>query len=163
MLRHAHSVLNSLHTYGLPNTWESIPFPVRTIPDTDYRGIARYEDWIMYGKGDEPGLRVIGKWVKLPTWKLAYQYTCTTSLKCTNKNWQKRHGLGHVTLIKFGTPSNIGLSLKRIKLQTRNLAQGCIRTISPKWPIKISVKGRGLGHVTPIKFGKPSDISPKRA
>jgi len=71
------------------------------------------------------------------------------------------HGLGHMTLIKFGTPSNI--SLKRIKLQARNLAQGCIRTISPKRPIKISVKGRGLGHVTPIKFGKPSDISPKRA
>jgi len=58
----------------------------------------------------------------------------------------KRHGLGLVTLVTFGTRSNI--SLKRIKLQTRNLPQGCIRTISPKWPIKISVKGRGLGHVT---------------
>jgi len=40
---------------------ESIPFPVRTILVTDYRGIARYQDWIMYGKGDEPGLRAIGK------------------------------------------------------------------------------------------------------
>ena len=76
--------------------------------------------------------------------------------KCTNKNQQKRHGLGHVTHIKFGTPSNI--SLKRIKLQTRNLAQECIRTISPKWPIKISVKGCGLGHVTPIKSGTPTTI-----
>jgi len=67
----------------------------------------------------------------------------------------------HVNLIKFGTPSNI--SRKRMKLQTRNLAQGCIRTISPKWPIKFSVKGRGMGHITHIKFGKPSAIPPKRA
>jgi len=62
MLRHAHSVHNSLRIYLRTAGYvESIPFPVRTIPDKDYRGIARYHDWIMYGKGDEPGLRAIGK------------------------------------------------------------------------------------------------------
>jgi len=58
-----------------------------------------------------------------------------------------------VTLIKFGTPSNI--YPKRITLQTRNLAHGCIRTICPKWPINISVKGRDLGHVTAINLADP--------
>ena len=48
-----------------------------------------------------------------------------------------------MTLIKFGTPSNI--SSKRVKLQTSNLAYWCMWT-SPKWTNKISDKGRGLGH-----------------
>ena len=59
--------------------------------------------------------------------------------------------MGHVTLIKFGTLSNI--SPKRVKLHTSNLAYWCMWTISPKWTNKISDKGRGLGHVTLIKFG----------
>ena len=54
---------------------------------------------------------------------------------------------------KFGTPSNI--SPKRVKLETSNLAYWCMWTISPKWINKISEKGRGLGHVTLIKFGIP--------
>jgi len=41
------------------------------------------------------------------------------------------------------------------------LAYGCMWTISPKWT-KNPKKGRGLGHVTLIKFGTPSNISPKR-
>ena len=69
-------------------------------------------------------------------------------------------GLGHVILIIFGTPSNI--SPKSVKLQTSNLAHGCMWTISRKWINKISQNGRGLGHVTLIKFGSPSNISPKR-
>ena len=59
-----------------------------------------------------------------------------------------------MTLIKFGTP-------KGIKIQTSNLAYWCIWTISPKWTNKISAEGRGLGHVTLIKFDTPSNISPK--
>jgi len=94
-------------------------------------------------------------------------------------------GLRHVTLTKFCTPSNIspkrvklyrleiwhadayeqlienGLSPKCVKLHIWNLASGIIWTITPKWTNKISVKGRGLGHVTFIKFGTPSNISPK--
>jgi len=62
-------------------------------------------------------------------------------------------GLRHVTLIKFGTPSNI--SPKRAKLQTSNLAYGCIWTISPKWRNKNIENGRGLGHVILRKFGTP--------
>jgi len=65
-----------------------------------------------------------------------------------------------VTLIKFGTPSNI--SPKRVKLETSNLAHWCTWTISSKLTNKNSEKGRGLGHVTLIKFGTPSNISPKQ-
>jgi len=61
----------------------------------------------MYGKGDEPGLRAIGKWVKLPTWNLSNQCVLTISPNCTNKTRQKGHGLGHVTPIKFGTRKSI--------------------------------------------------------
>jgi len=84
----------------------------------------------------------------------------TISQKWRNKNVENKHGLGHVTLKKFGTPWII--SPKRVKVQTWNLACTCIWTISPKWTNKISEKGRGLGHVTLIKFGTPSNISPKR-
>ena len=56
-----------------------------------------------------------------------------------------------MTIIRFGTLSNI--SPKRVKLQTSNLVYWCMWTISPKWTNKISDKGRGLGHVTLIKFG----------
>jgi len=90
--------------------------------------------------------------------KFAHRCMWTISPKRTNKNRQKGRSLGHVTLINFGTPSNI--SPKRIEPQTRNLAQGCIRTISRKLTNKNSVKGRGVGHVTPIKFGKTSNVSP---
>jgi len=59
---------------------------------------------------------------------------------------EKGHGLGHVTPIKFGTPSNI--SPKWVKLQNWNSARGCTWTISRKWTNKISENGRGLGFVT---------------
>ena len=79
--------------------------------------------------------------------------------KWTNKISEKGRGLGHVTLIKFGTPSHI--LPKRVKLETSNLAHWCTWTIYPKWTNKNSEKGRGLGHVTFIKFGTSSNISPK--
>jgi len=83
----------------------------------------------------------------------------TISRKRTNKISENLRGLGHVTLIKFGTPSNI--SPKRVKLQTSNLAHRCMWTISRKRTNKISEKARGLGHETLIKFRTPSNISPK--
>ena len=52
---------------------------------------------------------------------------------------EKGRGLGHVTLIKFGTPSNI--TPKQVKLETSNLAFWCMWTISPKWKNKIPEKG----------------------
>ena len=91
---------------------------------------------------------------------LTYRCTWTISRKWTNKISENGRGLSHVTLIKFGTPSNI--SPKREKLQTSNLTYRYMWTISPKWTNKISQKGRGLGHPTLIKFGTPSNISPKR-
>ena len=57
-------------------------------------------------------------------------------------------GLLHMTLIKLGPPLNI--SPKWVKLQTSNLAYGCMWIISRKWTNKISEKGSGLGHVTLI-------------
>jgi len=68
-------------------------------------------------------------------------------------------GVRHVTLIKFGTPSNI--SPKPVKLQTSNLACGCTWTICQKQININAEKWRDLGHVTLIKFGTPSNISPK--
>jgi len=90
---------------------------------------------------------------------LAHGYIRTIPQKRRNKNVENGRGLGHVTLIIFGTLSNI--SPKRVKLQTSNLAYRCRWTISPKWTNKILAKGRGLGHVTLIKFDTPSNISPK--
>jgi len=88
----------------------------------------------------------------------------TISPKWTEKNSEKGCGLGHVTLIKFSIPSNIpsNISPKQVMLQTSNLAYACMWTISTKWTNKNSEKGRGLGHVTLIKFGTPSNISSKR-
>ena len=79
------------------------------------------------------------------------------SIKWTNKISEKGRGLGHVTPIKFGTPSNI--SPKPVKLETSNLAHWCTWTISPKWTNKNWKKGRGLGHMTLTKFGTLEHIS----
>ena len=65
-----------------------------------------------------------------------------------------------MTFIKFGTPSNT--SPKPVNLETWNLAHGYIWTISQKWRNKNVENGRGLGHVTLIKFVTPSSISPTR-
>jgi len=58
--------------------------------------------------------------VKLEASNLAHWYMWTVSPKWTNKNSEKRRGLGHVTPIIFGTPSNI--SPKPVKLEASNLA-----------------------------------------
>jgi len=97
------------------------------------------------------------KWVKLQTSSLAYGCMWTISRKWTNKISENGRGLGHVTLIKFGTPSNI--YPKRVKLQTSNLAYGCIRTISRKLTNKISENALGLGLVTLIICSILWDIS----
>ena len=83
----------------------------------------------------------------------------TISPKWTNKKSEKGRGLGHVTPIKFGTPSNI--SPKPVKLEALNLAHWYKFTISPKWTNNILEKGPSLSHVTLIKFVTPSNISPK--
>jgi len=78
---------------------------------------------------------------KATDFKFGYPVHMNNFCKMTNKISEKGRGLGHVTFIKFGTPSNI--SPKPVKLQTSNLAYGCMWTISRKWTNKISKNGRG--------------------
>jgi len=66
------------------------------------------------------------------------------SPKWTNKISEKGRGLDHVTLIKFGTPSNM---------------QRCKWTISVKLTNENPEKWRAIGHVTPIKWDTFKHIS----
>jgi len=75
MLRYARSVHKSDIIHYVPTDCRIRQ--IHTISSTDYPGYrlpralsasyAMYQDWIMYGKGDKPGLRAIGKRVKLQT------------------------------------------------------------------------------------------------
>ena len=54
------------------------------------------------------------------------------------------------------------ISTKRVELETSNLVHSCRVAISQKSAKKNIEKGRGLGHVTPKKFGVHPNVPPKR-